>query len=174
MNARHSQAVVLICFLLIMISCGYSFAPQGASIDKNIQKVFVDVFINKTSEANIENIFRTAFINQIIQGRRFRLAGSLAEADVILKGNIESLSAAPVSYQATNLAAEDRMSVVLSLSLETQDPKKILWETIHFPGSQDYTMGTDPNVSRMNKKNALIKLSNDTAERAYRLMMSDF
>jgi len=173
-NPWHAKVGILLCCLLMIIACGYSFTPQGEFIDKNIQKIFVDVFTNKTSEANLENIFRTAFINQIIQGRRFKLAGSPDEADVILKGSIESLNAAPLSYQATNLAAEDRMSVVLSLTLETRNPHKILWASSNYSGFQDYTMGTDLTGTRINKKNALTKLSNDTAERAYKLMMSDF
>lgn len=174
MNRSIATAGVLLCGLLMIVACGYSLAPQGEAIDKSIQKVFVDVFSNKTSEANIENIFRTAFINQVIQGRRFKLAGSLEEADAVLRGSVERLNAAPLSYQATNLAAEDRMSVILSLKLEIRDSGKILWENNSFSGYQDYAMGADLTISRINKKNALAKLSNDTAERAYRLMMSDF
>jgi hypothetical protein len=103
----HLKMVALLYCFLLVVACGYGFIPDGEAIDKNIQKIFVDVFINKTSEANIENTFRTAFIDQVIQGRRFKIAGSPGEADAILKGSIESLSAAALSYQATNLAAED-------------------------------------------------------------------
>ncbi len=174
MTGSFLKAVVLLCCLWMIVACGYRFIPDGEAIDKNIQKIFVDVFVNKTSEANIENTFRTAFIDQVIQRRRFKLAGSPGEADAILKGSIESINAAPLSLQATNLAAEDRISVVLSLTLEAQNPKKVLWANSSFSGLQDYIMGNNLSVAQANKKNALIKLSNDTAERAYRLMMSGF
>jgi outer membrane lipopolysaccharide assembly protein LptE/RlpB len=174
MNWLYLRGVVLLHCVLLVAACGYSFIPDGEAIDKNIQKIFVDVFANKTSEANIENTFRTAFIDQVIQGRRFKLAGSPGEADAILKGSIESLNAAPLSLQATSLAAEDRITVVLSLTLEAQNPKKVLWANSSFSGFQDYTMGNNLSIAQANKKNALIKLSNDTAERAYRLMMSGF
>lgn len=166
-------AVLLSCFLLAA-ACGYRFIPEGEAIDPNIRKIYVDVFANKSSEANIENTFRTAFIDQVLQGQRFRLAGSPNEADVIIRGSIESFLAAPLSYQITNLAAEDRMNIVLSLTLEAQNPKKILWTNSSFSGVQDYFMGNNLSVAQANKKNALIKLANDTAERAYRLMMSGF
>ena len=174
MKITYSRLAPLLCFIFMIGACGYGFVPQGDSINKNIQKIYVDIFTNKTSEANIENTFRTAFIDQIIQGRRFKLASSSGEADAILKGSIESLNAAPLSYQATNLAAEDRMSTVLSLTLEAQNPRKIIWVNSGFSGFQDYIMSNDLNIAQINKKNALIKLANDTAERAYRLMMSDF
>lgn len=174
MKGACIKAAVLLCCLWMATACGYRIIPDGEAIDKNIQKIFVDVFANKTSEANIENTFRTAFIDQIIQGRRFKLAGSPGEADALLQGSIESLTAASLSYQATNLAAEDRISVVLSLTLEAQNPKKVLWANSSFSSFQDYAMGNNLSVAQANKKNALIKLSNDTAERAYRLMMSGF
>ena len=174
MTGSCLKAAVLLCCLWMIGACGYSFIQQGETIGKNIQTIFVDVFANKTSEANIENTFRTAFADQIIKGRRFRLASSPDEADAILKGSVENLSAAPLSYQATNLAAEDRMTVVLSLALEVRDPRKILWANGSFSGFQDYTMANDIALARTNKNNALTKLAHDTAERAYRLMMSDF
>jgi hypothetical protein len=169
-----SRAAVLLCCLWLISACGYTFIAEGDHIDKKIQKVFVNVFANKTSEANIENTFRTAFIDQFIQGRRFVLVGRADEADAIFSGSIESLSAAALSYQVTNIAAEDRLSVHLSLTLEAGNPKKILWRNSSFSGLQDYTLSNDPTVARNNKTNALVKLANDTAERAYRLMMSDF
>jgi hypothetical protein len=174
MKLSHLKWFVIPCCFLLVVACGYRFIPDGEAIDKSIQKIFVDVFVNKTSEANIENTLRTAFIDQITQGRRFKLAGSPDEADAIFKGSIEVLNAAPLSYQATNLAAEDRITVVLSLTLEAQNPKNVLWANSSFSGTQDYSMGTNLTVAQANKKNALIKLSNDTAERAYRLMMSGF
>lgn len=174
MKLSHLKWVALLYCFLLVVACGYSFIPDGETIDKNIQKIFVDVFANKTSEANIENTFRTAFIDQVIQGRRFKLAGSPGEADAILRGSIESLNAASLSLQATNLAAEDRITVVLSLTLEAQNPKKVLWANSSFSGLQDYIMGNNLSIAQANKKNALIKLCKDTAERAYRLMMSGF
>lgn len=174
MTGACLKAAVLLFCLALVAACGYRFIPDGEAIDKNIQKIFVDVFANKTSEANVENLFRAAFIDQVIQGRRFKLAGSPGEADAILRGSIESLTAAALSLQATSLAAEDRITVVLSLTLEAQNPKKILWSNSSFPGTQDYSMGNNLSVAQANKNNALIKLSSDTAERAYRLMMSGF
>ncbi|MFH1079115.1 MAG: LptE family protein [Pseudomonadota bacterium] len=175
MKWSHLKLVVfLCCFFVLVAACGYRFIPDGEAIDKNIQKIFVDVFINKTSEANIENTLRAAFIDQVILGRRFKLAGSPGEADAIFKGSIESLNAAPLSYQATNLAAEDRITIVLSLTLEAQNPKMVLWANSSFSGTQDYSLGNNLSIAQANKKNALIKLCNDTAERAYRLMMSGF
>jgi hypothetical protein len=169
-----SRVTILLIFIFITVACGYRLTPGGEYIDKDIQNVFVDVFVNKTSEANIENTFRTAFIDQFIQGKKFRIVDSQDRADALFKGSIDNLSSSPLSYKATNLAAEERFTLTLSLTFEQRVNKKIIWSYPGISSIQAYLVSTDPAVTQTNKNNALIKMSNDTAERAYRLMMSGF
>jgi hypothetical protein len=174
MAGKTSTVTILLTFIFITVACGYSLKPGGEYIDKDIQNVFVDVFANKTSEANIENTFRTAFIDQFIQGKKFRIVDSQDRADALFKGSIDNLSSAPLSYKTTNLAAEERFTLTLSLTFEQRVNKKIIWSYPGISSIQDYIVSADPAVTQANKNNALLKLSNDTAERAYRLMMSGF
>jgi hypothetical protein len=95
-------------------------------------------------------------------------------ADALFKGSIDNLSSAPLSYKTTNLAAEERFTLTLSLTFEQRVNKKIIWSYPGISSIQDYLVSTDPAVTQTNKQNAFVKLSNDTAERAYRLMMSGF
>jgi len=163
---------IALCILLTS-ACGYQFSSSGEHIDKNLQTVFVDTFTNATSEANIENSVRNAFIDQFIRGKRFKITNSKETADVLLAGRINNLTTAPLSYKKDNLAAEERMTISMELILEEKSNRKILWTDKSFSSTQDYVF-TDLNNREQNRKNALIKLSNDSAEKAYRLMMSDF
>ena len=174
MAGKTSRVTVFLIFIFITVACGYRLTPGGEYIDKDIQNVFVDVFANKTSEANIENTFRTAFIDQFIQGKKFRIVDSQDRADALFKGSIDNLSSSALSYKATNLAAEERFTLTLSLTFEQRVNKKIIWSYPGLSSIQDYLVSTDPAVTQTNKQNALVKMSNDTAERAYRLMMSGF
>jgi hypothetical protein len=61
----------------------------------------------------------------------------------------------------------------MELVFEEQDTHKLIWNDKSFASIQDYTF-TDLNTRDTNRGNALIKLSNDSAEKAYRLMMSGF
>ena len=174
MAGKTSRVTVFLIFIFMTVGCGYSLKPGGEYIDKDIQTIFVDVFVNKTSEASIENTFRTAFIDQFIQGKRFRIVDSQDRADVVFKGSIENLSSSPLSYKTSNLAAEERFTITLSLTFEQRVNKKIIWSYPGISSIQDYIVSADPAATQANKNNALLKLSNDTAERAYRLMMSGF
>jgi len=164
--------IILLVFLLLS-GCGYRFSGGGENIDKKIQTVFVDNFPNRTSEANIEIIFRTAFIDQFITGGRFKVVDRRESADAVFKGSIDILTASPLSYQKSTFAAEERVTVTMDLLFEEQGSRNIIWSYKKFSGSRDYYIG-DVNSKEINRKDAFIRLSNEAAERAYRLMMSGF
>jgi hypothetical protein len=165
-------AGALLLFLLLA-GCGYRFEGGGESIHPAIRTVFVDVFANRTSEAYAENIVRTAFINRFIQDGRFKLARSRGEADAVFRGTVKNLLTSPLAYKAGNLSAEDRLTITLELFFEERQSGRILWSDGGFSGIGDYPV-TTVGATEASRKNALVKLADDTAERAYRLIMSGF
>ena len=168
---------IVACYFLLaalmLIGCGYRFAAGEESVDPAVRTIFVDVFTNKTSEAHAENIFRTAFINRFVQSGRFKLSSSRGEADAICRGTIRSLQVSPLAYKASNLAAEERLTITLEISLEERESGRVIWSDGSFTGTGDYTV-TSVGVTEASRKNALVKLASDTAERAYRLMIAGF
>jgi hypothetical protein len=164
-------AVLLSVFLVA--GCGYRFSPGGEYIDKKIQTVFVDNFANKTSEANFEITVRNSFIDQFIVGGRLALVDRRETADAVFKGSVNNLTTSPLSYQKSGLASGERLTLTMEIVLEEQDTHKIIWNDKNFTAIQDYSY-SDINTRQTNRSNALIKLSNDSAEKTYRLMMSGF
>lgn len=169
-------------FLLVFLAagCGYRLTPTGEKIGQDIKKVYVGVFTNNTAEANIEMAFRNAFIDQFIKGRRFKVADSEETADAVLKGDIKNLAVSHLAYRGDNLAVEIRATVTMSVTFERRDTKKIIWREENFSQWEDYVAdgmdisAVDMAGSERGRKNALIKLANDAAERAYRLITADF
>jgi hypothetical protein len=166
-------ALLLVLLLLLPAGCGYHFLGSEESIHPAIRTVFVDVFANRTSEAYAGNIVRTAFINRFIQDGRFQLAGSRTEADAVLRGTVKNLLTAPLAYKAGNLSVENRLTLTLELFFEERQSARILWSDGGFSGIGDYFV-TTANATEISRKNALVKLADETAERAYRLIMSGF
>ncbi|MGA3206209.1 MAG: LPS assembly lipoprotein LptE [Syntrophales bacterium] len=173
LRCRGIMVVAVFLSVVLVAGCGYRFSPGGEYIDKKIRTVFIDNFANKTSEANVENTIRNHFIDQFIIGGRFALVDRRETADAVFKGSVNSIVTSPISYQSTGLAAGERLTVGMELVFEEQDTHKLIWNDKNFSAIQDYTF-TDLNTRNTNRSNALIKLSNDAAEKAYRLMMSGF
>jgi hypothetical protein len=159
----------------LMIGCGYRFSPGGEHIDKGIQTVYVDNFANRTSEANVENIFRNSFVDQFRKTSRFRVAERREEADAVVRGSINNLSSSHLSYTSVDVAKEDRVTAVMDLVFEERVSRKIIWSNSAFSWYGDYAVSsTNPAATEANKRSALSKLADDFADRAFRMMMSGF
>ena len=165
--------VLMVLTALLLVGCGYRYAVGEESVAPGLRTVFVDVFTNKTGEAYAANIFRSAFISRSVREGRFKLARSRGEADMICRGTVRSLQTSPLSYKATNLSAEDRITVTLDIAFEERESGRTIWADGAFIVTGDYAV-TSVGVTEASRKNALTALANDTAERAYRLMMSVF
>lgn len=167
-------AALICCFCSIVIACGYSFSPQGEYIDKRIVNIYIGQFDNKTSQAEIENYVRSAFIDQFIQTSRFKVVESVEKADAVLKGSVLTLTTAPISYRGSTLAAEERATMTMELTFREKENGKDIWKSTNVTGTTDYTVSPDINQLASIRKTAYIKLANDTAEKTFNLMMSGF
>ena len=164
-----------ICILFsLILSCGYAFAPQGDYIDKRIKTVYVKSFENKTSQAELENYVRTAFIDQVILSGRFKVVQDVESADAIIKGSVLNINTAPLSYRANTLVAEERATMVLEISFREKESGKTIWSSQSVAGQVDYQMEDNINTFPTTRRNAYTKLSNDAAEKAFNMMMSGF
>jgi hypothetical protein len=165
---------VLLLFLVIP-ACGYHFGPGGENIDKSIRKVFVDNFSNLTAEANVENYIRNAFIDQFSKRGRFKLVNSRESSDAFVTGSIDNISTSRLAYANDDMAKEDRVVMRLNVEFRKKESGDIVWSDGNMYGEEAYTVdSSDPAATDSNKRNALKKLSEDTAKRAYRSIMSGF
>lgn len=154
--------------------CGYKFSPGGESIDPGIHLVYIDDFSNKTTQPYVEIYFRNAFADQFRRTSRFSLAGSKGKADASLRGSINSVSLASLSYTRSDFATEDRVTIIASIIFQDGN-SEIIWRNDSLSGYQDYAI--DPKnaaATEQNRRAAIQKLCSDMAERAFRSIMSGF
>jgi len=167
------KKIFLLLLVLIIPSCGYHF-PEGRDTRiPHLRTFYVDVFVNNTNEVYAGQIIRSAFISRFVEEGRFKLAASIDRADLVCRGSIKSIQISPLSYKASNIAAEERMTVVMEVIFEESAKGRIIWDDRALTATGDY-MATNSSMVERNRKDALLKLADDAAERAYRLMMSDF
>jgi len=167
------SSLLILLPLLILAGCGYHFSGGEEEKLPHLRTFFVEGFVNKTSEAYAGNIVRSAFINRFVQEGRFQLTESRDKADVICRGSVNSIQISPLSYKSSNLAAEERMTVGMSVIFEERASGRLIWENRAVTGTGDYLVA-NMALTEKNRKNALLKLAGDSAERAYQMMMSNF
>ena len=165
------KCLAVLLLSLLTAGCGYHFNEIADESLNGIQKVYVGNFPNRTDEAYLENIFRNALIDQFIRGNRFQVVGDEAEADAVIQGTIQRITTSHTAYEKTDLAAEEQVSLIVQIIFENRETGRAIWENRNFSGVEDYLV---LNALEDGKKKALIKLSEDMAERAYRYMIAGF
>lgn len=174
MKHMKTHILTVIVVSMVLVACGYRFSPGGEHIDKNIRTVFVGNLTNLTSEANLENYVRGAFITQFRKVYRFELAESRDRADALITGSVTRLNISHASYKTTEVAAEDRVTVTLDVTFKKRKTNEIIWRDRNFTGRRTFVVADNTNVTERNKKDALRELADEMAKRAYRSIMSDF
>lgn len=170
---QHISIILALILIFPVSGCGYRFASAGEAMDREIKTVYIDTFRNHTSEAQVENYLRNAFINQFIRGNRFKSTHEKETSDAVLAGNIRGLNTLHVSYEQNDTARENTVS--LSFDVEFRDSEgTILWAKKSLSGREAYRIDDNPAITSKNREVALKKLSRDMAEKTYRDIMSGF
>jgi outer membrane lipopolysaccharide assembly protein LptE/RlpB len=136
--------------------------------------VFVGNFENLTAEANVENYVRNSFIDQVRRGNRFKVVASKALSDAVLAGSIKRVDTSHVSYTESDVAKEDRVTMIMEINFEEIKTGKVIWASENFTGNEEYTVSSNTATTERNKRTAIRNLSDDMAEKAYRSIMSGF
>jgi hypothetical protein len=64
--------------------------------------------------------------------------------------------------------------MILEINFWGKESGKTIWSSKNVTGQVDYKLENNINMYPATRKNAFIKLANDTAEKAFNLMMSGF
>ncbi len=166
-------ALFLALFPPILASCGYRFSGGGEAVDRSIQSVYVDAFINSTAEPMVENYVRNAFITEFRRSGRFSIAGSADDADAILSGTVRNIRTSRSAYRIMERAVEDKVYMRLQITFKERNGN-VLWSHNGLEDSEAFLVGDDPLFTERNRSQALKKLASDLAELAYRGIMAGF
>jgi len=173
MERRSIERLIftILFFPCAVLGCGYTFTGIG-DLPAGVDTVFISVFENRSLLTGIEN----DFTNSLIQEFTRRRAGSLAEkdeADAVFYGVIRSITTDTVSHRDEYASVERRTKVTLSVRLVSRDGRTI-WAADNIRDDEVYMVEPEKYVTEQNLRKAVIKLSEDMAERVYNQMTANF
>ncbi|MCK4519178.1 MAG: LptE family protein [Candidatus Omnitrophica bacterium] len=125
-----------IIFLLMFISgCGYT---TGSLIPSHIKTIYVETFINKTSEPNIELDITNAVRDRYAWDGSLSIVNDKESADSMLQGEIVNFEKQPVAYGDDNEIAEYRLILTVNLIYTDLSKDKVMWEEKKFKADSEY------------------------------------
>lgn len=172
MVPKGRVAAIIFIGVLLLNACGYRFAGSGGFPD-NVQKIFIEVFENRTSKAGIERIVTNQLVFEFTRQREKSLANDSQNADATIKGVIQSIRTNTISRVGTEVA--NQREVVMSLDIRlVKQSGEVIWAAKGLSGRQAYDVSDQKLENDRNEDEAIEKLSERISERIFSRLTDDF
>ena len=122
---RRGIGVLLLAATVFALGgCGYSF--QG-TLPQHIRTIAVPIFVNRTSEPNVDSILTRAIVQALATNGRLRVVRR-ADADAILEGEVVGYSVGGIAFDQTLNVQQYRLYVVLNLTMRDLRKNTVLFQ----------------------------------------------
>lgn len=159
--------------VIAVSGCGYRFSG-GGELPAGVERIFLVIFDNRTSEIGVENDVAASLANTFTTlGHKDALAGSRQVSDAALTGVISSLEIFTVSRRVQTVSAERRVVITASARLTSTDGR-ILWQSDSLSVSQAYRVALDNQETDADKRAAIRSAAELLADKIFNNMTSNF
>ncbi|MGE5256016.1 MAG: LPS assembly lipoprotein LptE [Hyphomicrobiales bacterium] len=153
-------------------ACGYHFQQQ-AKLPNNAQRLYVDIFENRTNQAGLETTVTNAVVFEFVKRGETDMVKEPSQADLIMKGIIRSVQISTAATRSNSGAGERSVSITLDVRLVQQDGKEV-WSAKGLSDSDAYVVGADKFLNDDKQRATLGLVSTRIAERIYNRFTDNF
>jgi Lipopolysaccharide-assembly len=124
--------------------CGYALAGRGSFLPPYIHTIGVPTFVNRTTVFNLETLLTQKVRSEFIGRGKYQILPETGGVDALLTGEVTSVSLAPASFSAEQLATRYALTMTARIELRDVRENKVLWENPSLLFRQEYeaTSGT--------------------------------
>ena len=159
--------------MVFLSACGYRFVG-GGELPAGVERIFLVIFDNRTSEIGVENDLAASMANTFTtRGNKEVLANSRQRADAELSGAISSIEIYTVSRRVQTVSAERRVVIGVSARLTSTDGR-VLWQSNSLSASQAYSVASDRQETEADRRAAIRSATELLADKIYNNLTSDF
>jgi outer membrane lipopolysaccharide assembly protein LptE/RlpB len=164
---------IVILAIFTIAACGYRFSG-GGELPGEVKRLFISIFINRTSELGVENVLAAQLTDEFISlGPKGLLVSERQTADAELSGVISRVQIYTVTLR-TQLSSAERRVVITAAARLTGPNGKVLWRADTLSASRLYNVEADKFATDVNKRSAIASATRLLAETIYNRMTSDF
>ncbi len=168
---KKLKVILSLGIIFLTAACGYQF-EGGGYVNQNLTHVAVKTLENKSSETGAGVVFSNALIREIIEKTDTQVVDE-TKADAIFQGRIEAITFHTLSRSSTESVVERRVTAVVDLKLADKEGN-ILWSVKDFSTHEDYTVDADEITDESNKREAVEKIADRSAEKLISKTRVDF
>ncbi|SPP64716.1 conserved hypothetical protein [Nitrospira lenta] len=168
--------------LLMLVGCGYQFRVEGAgptiggstvrASDQPTPRLVIRTLVNNSFEPNLETRYTNYLRREFSSGSGTQVVPDNEAADLVLTGQILSVSIPTLSFSLTPTPGnqtgsattlESRAEVTVAVKIEETRTKKLVWTQIS-KGSSEFYITPDLQFNRVLQTRALEQAGRFAAE----------
>ena len=166
---RLAALTALCAAAAVASGCGYALAGRGSFLPDYVKTVGIPTFTNQTTVFNAETILSEKVRREFIGRGKYTVLPQSTGVDAVLTGEIASITVAPASFTAGQIASNYTITMVARVELRDLHQNKVLWENSSLVFRQDYeaqsgASAVDPAAFFGQDANALDRMSTEFAK----------
>jgi len=165
--------IIGLILLVCLAGCGYHFPGQSGTLPGNVEKLYVQKFVNKTTEPSLENKLSSRIREVFARSSKISQVGSEEKAEAILHGTIQKYESRALSYDKNDDISVYRSAMTADVVLQRVGSKEILWEkTVKW--SSDYRAAENKGTQEDFRQMAINDITLRLSEEILRQLFDDF
>lgn len=173
-GCRVRWAVLLVA-VLAGSGCGYRVAGRGSALPKHWKTLAVLALENHTTQYRLEQRLTEALVRELLARTRYRVVASADGADAVLSGEVRSIEASAVLFDAaTGRATTMVVTVVTRVRLVDAATQQEIYRNDNFMFREQYEISTDVPSFFEEQDPALERLARDFASRLVAVLLEKF
>ena len=150
----------------IVAGCGYHVAGRSSELPSDWKTIAVPIFKNETRRYRIEQRFTQAVIHEFLARTKYRIIQDEAAADGVLHGEVLSIEATPVIFEATTGQVTAMVVTVhTKVLLVDNHDQKVVYKNDDMVFRDEYQISTDVQSFFEEQDPAIERMSRDFAAR---------
>jgi outer membrane lipopolysaccharide assembly protein LptE/RlpB len=155
--------------------CGYHVAGHAAQLPSEWKTIAIPAFTNDTTRYRIEQRFTQAVIREFITRTKYRVVQDTKSADAVLDGEVLSIDANPILFQATTGQVTTMLVTVhAKVQLVDNRTQKPVYKNDDMVFRNEYQISTDVNSFFEQQDPALERMSRDLASHLVSDVLENF
>jgi outer membrane lipopolysaccharide assembly protein LptE/RlpB len=157
------KSLVVGCWLLVS-GCGYALVGTGNILDPSIHTLYVPAFVNRTTRVEVEQRVTQSVADEFVSRGRVRLVTDPKEADIVLKGSIDTFNLSPVGFDQGR-ATQYQISITANIELlDHRHEDKVLWKNDQYRFVENYQVNLESSDSFDQESRAIREIAQRFAQ----------
>ncbi len=146
------------------VSCGYHVGGKADLMPKSIHTISIPAFNTLSTRYRLVDLLPRDIGREFNERTRFRIVSNPAEADAVLNGTINAVSAGPTIFDpASGKTSVVQVAVVMTVTLHERATGRVLYSRANWSVRENYQIAINPRLLFDESDPAFDRLSRDAA-----------